>query len=207
MVVPVYLVVSGLGLEQLTSAYDPTPPVAQSVIPVAVGFLVVTPLMTAMCIKVLEAVGAGEPPSAKRALVEGFEAFTPLFFAMVMAGAGIAVGLLLIVPGIYLAVRWLFVPQAVVIGGQSGAGALRHSMEATQGFWWRTFGVLLLANLAAALPGLLIAAPLASVAQETGRAVWVLVGATAAETITAPFVALVATLLYFDLRERGPYRP
>ena len=203
VVIPVHVIVAGIGLEQLTKAYDATPPAAETLIPVGVSFLVVTPLLTAICIKVLQSIAAGGSPRARNALVEGFEAFTPLFFAVLLAAAGIALGLILIVPGIYLAVRWFFVPQAVVIEGERGTGALAHSMRVTNGFWWRTFGIVLVANLAAAVPGLLLTAPLTAVAEASDRAVWGLVGSVLAEMVTTPFVALVGTLLYFDLVQRG----
>jgi hypothetical protein len=204
VVVPVHLIVSGVGLEQLTGEYDPSPSIGEGLIPVAVGYLVVAPLINAICIKVLHSVAAGEAPGARRAIVEGFEAFTPLFFAVLLAAVGIVLGLLLfIVPGIYVAIRWFFVPQAVVIEGVRGPQALARSMEVTTGFWWRTFGIVLMANLAAAIPGVLVSAPLAGVARESGRAVWSLAGTILTEMITTPFVALVATLLYYDLRARG----
>ena len=47
-----------------------------------------------------------------------------------------------------------------------------------------------------------MSAPLAAVAESTDRAVWSLVGAIATESITAPFLALLSTLLYYDLRAR-----
>ena len=207
VVVPVHVIVSGIGLEQLTGRYDSSPPLAEAMIPTAVSFLVVAPLLNAICIRVLQSIAQGGSPGARRAIVEGFEAFTPIFFAVLLAAAGIALGLLLfIVPGVYVAVRWFFVPQAVVIEGVTGPAALARSMEVTQGFWWRTFLIALGANLAAAIPGLLVSAPLAAVAESSGRAVWALAGTILAEMVTTPFVALLATFLYYDLRQRrgGP---
>jgi hypothetical protein len=203
IVVPVELIVSGIGLEQLTAAYDRSPPVEEQVIRTAVSFLVTAPLITATCIYALRDLAAGERPRAGRAITSGLEAFTPLFLAIVLAGLGIALGLLLlIVPGVYVAVRWYFVPQAVVLENARAAGALTASGEAVQGFWWRTLGIAVLANLAAALPGLILVGPFAAIADSTDRAVWSLVGQMAAEMVTAPFVAIVSTLLYFDLRAR-----
>jgi len=207
VVVPVHVIVSGVGLEQLAGRYDSSPPLAESLIPTAVSFLVVAPLLNAICIHVLRSVADGGSPGARQAIIEGFEAFTPIFFAVLLAAAGIALGLLLfIVPGVYVAVRWFFVPQAVVIEGARGPRALAHSMELTNGFWLRTFGIVLVANLAATVPGLLLSAPLAALARESGRAVWGLAGTILTEMVTTPFVALVATLLYYDLRQRrgGP---
>jgi hypothetical protein len=203
VVVPVHVIVSGIGLHQLTGHYDKSPPLAESLLPSLVSFLVVSPLLNAICIRVLRSLADAEKPSARVAIVEGFEAFTPIFFAVLLAAVGIGVGLLLfIVPGIYLAVRWFFVPQAVVIEGARGPQALVRSMDVTSGFWWRTFLVAVAANVLAALPGLALSVPLTALAESSNRAVWSLAGTIVTEMLTTPFVALVATFLYFDLRAR-----
>ena len=133
----------------------------------------------------------------------GFEAFTPLFAAVVLAAAGIALGFLaLIVPGVYLAVRWYFVPQTVVIEGARGPQALSRSSLLVTGFWWRTFALVLLANVAVAIPGFILLAPFTAIAESTDRAVWGLVGSAVATSVTTPFVAVYSTLLYYDLLAR-----
>ena len=204
VVVPVSLIVSGFGLEQLTAGYDPTPAASEYVLPGLVNVLVVTPLVSAMCIHVLRSIEAGGTARAREAFVEGFEAFSAIFFAVALAAVGIALGLvLLVVPGVYLFIRWYFVPQTVVIEGARGPAALMRSVAATRGHWWRAFGVWLLANLAALLPAIVLAAPFTSAAESSDRAVWALVGMIVAEIVSAPFLALVSTLLYYDLRARG----
>ncbi|HLM10454.1 MAG TPA: hypothetical protein VK307_12125 [Thermoleophilaceae bacterium] len=203
VVVPVFLIVQGIGLEQLSADYDSSPSVAEAAVPTVVSFLVVTPIVTAICIHALRSVAAGEQIGAGRAFVSGFEAFTPLFFAVALAAIGIAVGFLaLIVPGIYLAVRWFFVPQAVVIDRGRGPAALTRSGDVVHGFWWRTFGLVVLVNLAVALPAVVLTAPFAAIAESTDRAIWSLAGSIVAESVTAPFAALFSTLLYYDLRAR-----
>jgi hypothetical protein len=203
IVVPAELVVSGVGLEQLTASYDASPPPAETIIRTAVSFLVVAPLITATCIYALRDLAAGTAPRAGRTLAAGFDAFAPIFLAVLLAAVGIALGLvLLIVPGVYLAVRWYFVPQAVVLEGARGPQALTASGQVVEGFWWRAAGIVLLANLAATVPSLVLIEPFAAIASSTDRAVWSLVGQTAAETVATPFVALLSTLLYYDLRAR-----
>jgi hypothetical protein len=203
VVVPVHLTVSGVGLEQLTADYDSSPSVPETIVPTAVSYLVVAPLINAICIYALHALAEGRRPRAGPSIVEGFEAFTPIFLAILLAAAGVALGLLLfIVPGIYLAVRWYFVPQAVVIQGGRGPGALSRSWDLTAGFWWRTFGILVVGNLISLLPAVVLSAPLAAVAESTDRALWSLIGTIATEMLTAPFLALLSTLLYYDLRAR-----
>jgi hypothetical protein len=168
----------------------------------------VVPIITAICIHALRSIAAGEQPGTTKSLVSGFEAFTPLFFAVLIAAIGIAAGfVLLIVPGVYLAVKLFFVPQTVVIDGARGLDALRESSDLVRGFWWRTFGLVVVINLAGALPALLITAPFAGIAENTGDAVWALVGTICAESITTPFVALFSTFLYYDLRARRAPAP
>jgi hypothetical protein len=203
IVVPVQLIVSGIGLEQLTASYDKSPPPVEAIVPTAVSFLIIAPLVTAACIHALRAVAQAGSPRAGTALVEGLEAFRPLFFAILLEAGGIAIGLAaLVLPGVYLTVRWFFVPQAVVLEGKRGVQALRRSGEMVGGLWWRTFGIVILANLAATLPGFFLTAPFAALAEHAGREVYALAGSMAAEVVTAPFVALLSTLLYYDLRAR-----
>jgi hypothetical protein len=203
VVVPSELIVSGVGLNQLSARYDATPSFAEAAIPGAVSYLVVAPLVSAICVFALRSVASGDSPRAREAVVKGFEMFTPLFFAVLLAALGIALGLLLIVPGIYLFVRWYFVPQVVVVEKQQAAAALRGSSRLVDGAWWRTFALIVLVNVAALLAALVIGGPFTAAADSTDRAAWSLIGQILAAVITQPFGALYSTLLYFDLRQRG----
>jgi hypothetical protein len=207
VIVPVGLVVEGIGMGSLTGEYDSSPEtgdtVVRGVVQFFVEFLVVTPIVTAICIHALHAISGGEQPPPGDVLVAGFEAFTPLFFAVLLAAIGVALGLAaLIVPGVFLLVRWYFVPQAVVVDGARGPAALTRSGDLVEGYWWRTLGLVLLVNIVAAIPGILILAPFNSIADSSGDAAWALVGSILATSVTTPFVALFSTLLYYDLRAR-----
>ena len=206
--IPAGVIVEGIGQGMLTSSYDSSPSPLDQLIPAFVGLLVVGPIITAICIYALREIAVSQRPAAGQVLVAGFEAFTPLFAAVLLAAAGVVLGLIcFILPGVFLAVRWYFVPQTVVVEGARGAGALSRSGQLVQGRWWRTLGLVALANLAIAVPGLLVLAPFTALADSTDRAVWELVGSIAATSITTPFVALYSTLLYYDLvaRAESPY--
>jgi hypothetical protein len=203
VVVPAELIVFGIGLEQLESGYESSPPIEEQAAALAVTYLVIAPLITAMTINAVMAAGEGRRPRAGESIMAGLDVFARVFGAVVLAGLGIAAGLLLlIVPGIYLGVRWYFVPQAVVIERRGISEALRASWELVDGSWWRVFGIGLAAGVVAVLPVLAIQAPVQAAA-ESADAGWLsLLGSIAADTIATPFVALVATLLYFDVRAR-----
>jgi hypothetical protein len=204
VVVPSQVIVGGIGLEQLTADYDDTSPSwAETSIAAAVAYLVVAPLITAICVHALRSVAAGGSPGTREAIVNGFESFAPIFFAVLLAAAGIAVGLLLfVVPGVYLFVRWYFVPQAVVLEGARNAAALRASSRLVAGAWWRTFGLVLLVNVIVGLAIFVLGAPFTVLANETDRALWALAGQIVATSVTQPLIALFSTFLYYDLRER-----
>ena len=203
IVVPVQLVVSGIGLEELTARYRDDTDAARTAVDFVTNILLVTPLVSAGTIYALGAVAAGNRPRVGQSLLAALETFTPLFLAVCIAAIGIALGLLaLIVPGIYLAVRWYLTSQAVVIDELREVAALRRSAELVQDNWFRTAGVVLLANLLALAPALLILSPLTAAAAAVDSQAIVLAGNALAQALATPFVALVSTLLYYDLRGR-----
>jgi hypothetical protein len=203
VVLPVQAIVSGVGLEELTSGYRSSNDRAELLIPTAVGYLVVAPLIAAATIHMLQRLAAGERLHPGRSIQAGLDIFAPVFLAVLLASAGIALGFVaLVVPGIYLLVRWFFVAQSVVVDDGRGPEALRASWRLTQGFWWRIFAVVLLANVVAFLPASLVVMPIQALAESADRQWISLAGMILAETLTAPFVAVVSTLLFFDLKAR-----
>ena len=202
VVVPVYLIVLGLGLEQLFSGYDETPPVSHTVIEFVTTFLIVGPLIVAMSTYALLAADEDRLTGPAVPIAAGLESFTPIFLAVVIAAVGITVALITIVIGIYLLVRWYFVAQAVVVDRRSGVAALTRSGELVQGSWWRVLGVVLLAAVATLVPAALVQIPFEVGADAADSAALSLAGNIAATALVAPYSAIVATLLYFDLRAR-----
>jgi hypothetical protein len=203
VVVPVELVVSGLGLGQLSGGYPRTSTGAELAVSLAEGYLLVGPLVTAMVIHALLAVADGRRPRPGPAITSGLEAFRPIFVAVLIGAAGVVLGFIaLILPGIWLAVRWYFAPQAVVVDGRRSVGALERSAELVSGSWWRVFGVVVFATIAVGIPGTLIEVPFNLWADSADSSAVSLAGQIVASTLTAPFEALMLTLLYFDLLAR-----
>jgi hypothetical protein len=203
VVVPIQLILSGVGLGQLFSHYDKTPSLAVLILPSVVSFLVTAPLVTAMTIYALLELGEGRPPSARRAIQSGLDVFAPLFLAVVLAGIGIAAGLaLLLLPGVFLAVRWYFVPEAVVVEGLRGTAALQRSWDLVKGSGWRVFAIVLVTALAIGAATNVLQQIFVAIADSTGRSVYQLIGVIVTQTLATPATAVVGALLYFDLRAR-----
>ena len=117
--------------------------------------------------------------------------------AAILAGLGIIVGLiLLIVPGLVLLTWWAVIIPVVVLENRSAGEAFTRSRELVRGHGWRVFAVIVLMVLLLIGFGIvlsLILTPLADWLQS-------FVSRIVSDTLTAPFVAVVLTLLYFRLR-------
>jgi hypothetical protein len=203
VVIPVQLIVSGIGLGQLTKGYDSTVTAREQIIFAAELYLLISPLVTAMVVHALLAMADGERPRPGAAIMSGLEAFRPVFGAVLLAAAGVVLGLFVfILPGIWLFVRWAFVPQAVVLDGRRGVAALQRSAELVTGSWWRVFGIALFTGIAVAVPAALISFPVDAWAKSADSQAISLVGQMAASVLVTPFQVLMLTLLYFDLLAR-----
>jgi hypothetical protein len=119
-----------------------------------------------------------------------------LIAAGIVAGIGVAVGIiLLIVPGLFLLTRWALIPAVIVIEKRRAGEAFDRSWQLTRGYGWPVFGSLIVSFLLYAIAlGLFRALflPLPRFAE-----IWI--GGVVAHSITAPFIALVGAVLYFRL--------
>lgn len=123
--------------------------------------------------------------------------FVQLVISMILAGIVIAIGLIFfIIPGIFLAVKLAFIPQAIVIERQSIFGAWGRSWELTASHFWRVLGVgilIILVYLGAAFVGAILAAPFGRLGGLVGPII---------NIIAFPYVYGAGTMLYYDLRHR-----
>jgi hypothetical protein len=132
---------------------------------------------------------------------ETFESVWPrvpaIAVAGILAGIGIALGLLLlIVPGLVLMTWWVVIIPAIVIENKSSGEAFSRSRELVRGYGWNVFGVIVLTILLLIVVGIVIGLILTPFDEWLQR----LLSNIISGTIIAPFVAVTWTLLYFRLR-------
>lgn len=202
VVVPVNAVVLGIGLGQFSGRYDSTPPPASGLVPALVSLLVVDPLVAAMALHVLQAAAAGRPVRVGAAIQAGLDAFTRVFWPVLIAVLCEAATLITVVVPFVLLVRWFFVPQVVVVDGARGAGALRASWEVTRGFGLRTAGLVLVARLLFLIAGALVATPVAALARSADSEALSLAATSLGYVLVVTPLGVFAGLLFYDLRSR-----
>jgi uncharacterized membrane protein len=134
------------------------------------GSLLISGPLTAGFYIVAHKISKGEPYEFAT-FFKGFDFFVPLLLWSLIGGIFIALGLVaLIVPGIYLAVAYTFVPLFIVFGKMEFWDGMEISRKLVTKNWWDVFGfvlLLFLINLAgtlAFLVGLLFTIPLTSCA-------------------------------------------
>ena len=134
-------------------------------------------------------------------------------------GLGVLVGVLLglaaVLATIWLGIKLLLAPVALVLEGVGPTTAMRRSYRLTGGAWWRTFGIYVLASIIAGIVAQVITIPftvvggLGSVATSsganpftTGQAFVTALATLVSQTVVVPFSAGIVALLYIDRRIR-----
>jgi hypothetical protein len=102
----------------------------------------------------------GIKPGVWRSLVQGLHYFPGMLVALVLYVVALGIGTLsifLVPVAIYVAVRWLFYPQAIVMDDQKrGWDGLRRSWNVTRRRWRKTLGSTIGFLILALVPGPLI---------------------------------------------------
>ena len=199
LVAPVTIIVDGIWGRALADGADAAVPQAATITSLLLQAIVIAPVATALHAVCVLAIARGEEPHVGDAFRAAAPFLAPAIGAVALAGIGIAAGLLLlIVPGVYLAVRWYLTAVAVTIEDLAPIPAMRRSAELVEDAWWATFGRLLLA--AVAFGFVAVVGQVLAVATGSGALFVSLLAIT--QAIAVSLSAIFATLLFFDLRAR-----
>jgi hypothetical protein len=208
IIVPVDLLVLGVGYGELWESYDASPPAGEQATAVVLRFAVFQPLVTAAHIAAVMALGRGERPTPWWSIARGMERWAAVIAVILLSAVLVLVGLVfLIIPGIYLGVALYFSAQAVVAENRSPVDALARSRELVRGQWWRVFGIGIVFSVMIGLTTALLSAGMSAVAAATDVQAFALLGSMIGDVLSIAFTALAATLVFFDLRVRQDGTP
>jgi len=128
----------------------------------------------------------------------------PVIGASILAGIGIAIGfVLLIVPGLILLTFWSLIVPFIVVGGSRALESFGNSWRTVRGYAWRVFGTYVLVWLILIAFGIVLGLILSAL-----PAFWrSFVDNLVSGTLVAPFLALVATLIYYRLTAAHANQP
>ncbi len=122
----------------------------------------------------------------------------PLLVAGLLAGLGIAAGLvLLIIPGLFLMTIWAVIAPVIVLEKRPPFAAFGRSRELVRGHGWTVFAIVIITGLLTGIAGSILQAAFSFLP----RFLEILVGGTIAQAIVAPFGAIALAITYFRLRD------
>jgi hypothetical protein len=163
-----------------------------------ISFALVTPLISVLHIHALTQLGEGTTPTLATVYRPALRVLPVAAAAQIITGIGVFAGLtLFVIPGVFVLVRLAVVAQVAAIERTDWIGALRGSVLLTLGNAWHTLGVVVVAavvELALVLGGEAVAGT------HTGPLQVIL--AIVVATVGQSFSAIVAAILYYDLRAR-----
>ena len=191
--------------ELIVLAIASTAPLQQSssvttaVVLLLVGFALVGPLVSALYVHALVAIGERRKPTIRSVGPRALRVLPVVAAAQIIAGIAIGLGLLLfIIPGVFLVLRFAVVAQVASLEGTDWPTALRRSGALTRRNYLRVLVLLICVygfNIALTQVGIQLVG-------NASTAVTVVLGIAVA-TITQSFQALCSAVLYFDLRSRS----
>jgi hypothetical protein len=160
--------------------------------------LILSTLYTGMVVELVNDVRDGRLDQTVGGLLGSV---TPVLAALIavsiLAAIGIGIGfLLLIVPGLILVTIWSVVAPVTVLERPGIFAAFGRSRELVKGNGWQVFGVIVLFVLIFIAIGIVLGV-IGALLSDAGEIVLGWVGSV----LTAPLVALAASVLYFDLKE------
>lgn len=204
LVAPVTLLVDGVWGGLLAHGLDAKPSRGSQIVSGALNVFVVLPLVTAAGALLVQGLGRGEPPRDLSTAFRGAgRVFPRVLGAQLLYALAILGGLiLLVVPGIWVAVRCYFAAQAAALEGDTPAAAMRRSGDAVKGSWWRTLGCLLMTVILVGVTAEIATAIIGG----TGSGALYVAGRIVFQAIAVAVTAVFATLLFYDLRARQERR-
>jgi uncharacterized membrane protein len=142
------------------------------------------------------------------AVRRGLTRFWPIIGLAILVALGVGIGfILLIVPGVILAIRWSVALPACVVENLGPLASMKRSAELTKGNRWKLFGVFLLVLviiiLASIVVGLFVGLIVGASALAAGEIFAVVVAALVGLVIAAVYTAylnIVLVMVYHDLR-------
>jgi hypothetical protein len=128
----------------------------------------------------------------------------PLIGASLLAGLGIAVGiLLLVVPGLVLLTLWAVIAPVIVLEKRRAVESFGRSRELVRGHGWTVFGIVVITGLLSALASSLLEAAFSFLP----RFLEIVIGGTVAQAVVAPFGTIAIAITYFRLRDASASGP
>lgn len=160
-------------------------------------------LAAGVSLRVLTATATGSRSGGREALRFAWARYGGLLWLGILYLAVVAGGsLLLVLPGIYVAVACTAALPVLVLEDKRGFDALRRARDLSKGRWWATLGAIAPAWVVVVGGGLLVNSVLRSSGSVAGSALTEAFGGLVIQVLLVPIGTAAAVAVYFELRAR-----
>ncbi len=165
-------------------------------------------LATAACFRAIAQAYLGEETDWRGSLGYALRRAPSLLLITLLYLGGVVIATMaFVVPGIWLYVAWAFAAPVLLVEGLRGPAALGRSFALVRERWWRTFAVIAVGFILAAVISTLVQAVfLIGIVAGSDNDLVVLVlsglAGTVGLAVSTPLQAAILAVVYFDLRVR-----
>jgi hypothetical protein len=182
-------------------------PFARAVL-IAIALQAIASAFIALAVSYIVAARAeGETVTGGAAAGKALSKMPKLIVVGILALVGISVGtLLLIIPGIWLAISLSMTTHVVALEDRGVFASLTRSVQLVRGRWWETLGFVLLVGLMGSVAGQMlqfVALPLLAVGDISTSLALVFVGGLILQGFVVAAIAVMTTTWYLDLAARN----
>jgi hypothetical protein len=151
----------------------------------------------------------GEEPEVGPSLRFAAGKLLSMFWLAILLVVLLAIGfLLIVVPGIYLAIAWILAMPVLLFEGKGAFKSMGRSFDLIRHHWWRTFGIVIVIGIFSAILGDVIPGVISGLFDGVSKdhfTLWiVLTDAIAAlgPIVTTGIWAATIAVIYYDMRVR-----
>lgn len=190
-------------------------PTSDVAVGIALGFLVYVVLELIVFGALVDRIGGvagGRPTGFGESLGVGWRRGAALFGASLCYGFCVVIGfVLLLIPGLWVSIAFLFCFYAVILDGKGAIASLRYSQDLVRGHWWRTAAIVtvifIIFSVAYVLVGTLTGVALIFDPEsllEQAQLPWYVdfVLLPLVQAVMIPFMYSMLMAVYFDLKLR-----
>jgi len=154
-------------------------------------------LLTAALVKAVQDVRDGRVDlSVEQTFSAALPLIGPVAVAAVLAGIAITIGLaIFIIPGLFLLTIWCLIMPAIVVTGTDPLASFGRSWQLVREHFWNVFGILLTVFVIWLAVNLVLGVVFSLLPYFLAH----FLSSVIANTLIAPFIAVVTTLMYFRL--------